>query len=128
MAVWLYYMTKQYWDRMPVFIQIGLTFHIAAVGWLIFRAPTLDQAWGMLGKIVFEFAPAAPDEALQMLATLVALVAMPLGVQLLEERNDDAAAVLEMHWMFRYAFLVTIACLLVVFGQFAERPFIYFQF
>lgn len=123
-----YYVIRRLWDRMNPFVQIILTYHLACVGWLIFRAPSLDQAGQMLASIFVNFRAVDSTALGQGALTLAALTSIPLGVQLFQEWKNDTLVVLSWPRIFRDAFIILLVILIVAFGEFGGRPFIYFQF
>lgn len=128
LAIWAYYLFKLNWNRMNLFVQIFLTFQIASVGWLIFRAPTLGQSWDMFLSLFTNF---QLDTALlpQYIGIQVFfLISILVPVQILQERKNNALIVLTWPTYVRYPFMALLFILIIVFGDFGGKPFIYFQF
>ena len=128
LAIWFYYLFKRTWDRMSRLVQIFLTFHIACVGWLIFRAPTLGQSLDMFLSLFTNF-----KLDLSLLPQYIGiqvffLVLILVTVQIFQERKNDALVVLTWPAYIRYPFMALLFILIIVFGDFGGRPFIYFQF
>jgi alginate O-acetyltransferase complex protein AlgI len=120
---------KAIYDGLPLPFQLLITNVIVLFAWVLFRAPTLDQAWlywqSMLG--LREVTAAAP-----MLGSLVfqpylvfSLVAAVLFTQLPWQAHDFAAKVTVPR--FLVAFAVLLLAILTMFTQ-AFNPFLYFQF
>ena len=59
---------------------------------------------------------------------LFGLVGILLVVQIFQHKNNDTLIVLKAPAFVRYPFFVLLLVLVLVFGDFNERPFIYFQF
>ena len=123
-----YYGVRRFWDRMNGLVQIFITYQLACIGWLIFRSPSLEQAGQMLKSIAFNFRAADSVSLSDAVLTLVALSSVPLGLQLFQEWKNDTLVVLAWPRAFRDAFIVLLVILIVAFGEFGGRPFIYFQF
>lgn len=106
--------------------QVGLMFHLVCLGWLLFRASSVDQITGMLAALAspWTVTPALTQEVWQ-----VGVLCLPLlAVQLLEERTGNLNAIAELSILPRS--LVYAATLISIFtlGSFGGREFIYFQF
>ena len=128
LAIWAYYYLKKYWERMNVFVQIFLTYQIACGGWLVFRAPTFGQAVDMADAVLFNFS-LAPELGLATMAlTIVALVSILVTIQVFQDLKGDTFVVLRLPPFLRYGLIASMAVLVLVFGDFSDRPFIYFQF
>jgi alginate O-acetyltransferase complex protein AlgI len=128
LMIGVYYMTRQYWDRMNIYVQIIITFHIACVGWLIFRAPTLNQAGAMFRDLFLNFSIENSTTTVDEWVTMLGLVSILFTVQLVQEWRNDVLAVLQWPRVARDAFFVLLVVLIASFGEFGGRPFIYFQF
>lgn len=106
--------------------QMLLTFFLAVVGWIIFRADSIAQAWsymqGVIDKSLFTV-PDAPG------ITGVSLgIAVMLVVEWLQRKREyalDLATVKPS--VFRYAIYLGVLFLTFAFGGHTEN-FIYFQF
>lgn len=106
--------------------QMLLTFFLAVVGWIIFRADSIAQAWsymqGVIDKSLFTV-PDAPG------ITGVSLgIAVMLVVEWLQRKREyalDLATVKPA--VFRYAIYLGVLFLTFAFGGHTEN-FIYFQF
>jgi alginate O-acetyltransferase complex protein AlgI len=128
LAIWAYYKVRKRWDRMNFYIQVFLTFHIACGGWLVFRAPTLAQAGEMFNAILFNF-QLNPELGLASTATsLIAFSGVLIVVQVLQDWKNDTFVMLKTPILVRSSFFVLLGCLILLFGKFGNRPFIYFQF
>lgn len=127
-AIWLYYYVRGTWDKMPVPVQILLTYLVTCGGWLVFRAQTpgqaLDMFAGVFTNIDFANLAVLSDRALQF----AAFVGILMMVQVFQERARDTLIVLRWPPFIRYPFFLLMAVLVLVFGDFSDRPFIYFQF
>ena len=123
-----YYSIKKYWDRLNKFLQIFLTYQIACVGWLIFRAESLTQIPEMLQSILLNFGTTFNVDITSKVNTLLAFTCILVLVQVFQHKKNDTMVVLRMHWMPRYAFFALLTCLMILFGDFSNKPFIYFQF
>jgi D-alanyl-lipoteichoic acid acyltransferase DltB (MBOAT superfamily) len=109
-----------------------LTFHLIAVSWVFFRAKSVGDAWVILRKIAAHLAEMPslltryPFTAAHY--TGFALVALLVGVEILDERRPIsvrlAAAPVAVRWGLYY--LVIFA--LLVLGRWQAREFIYMQF
>ncbi len=129
LLIWAYYYTRQYWDRLNKFVQIVLTYHLACVGWLIFRSSSISQVSEMFYSMVFNFnASVSVDELAAGAGKFVALVFILIVIQIWQNIKNDTDVVLKWPWFVKYAFVIILCGLTVLFGDFGGRSFIYFQF
>ncbi|MBI2567775.1 MAG: MBOAT family protein [Candidatus Schekmanbacteria bacterium] len=126
--IWLYYQTRKLWDKMPGPLQVFLTYNLVCGGWLIFRANSGEQVLEMGRALLHNFDMAAAPHAGEIAGQIFAYVAILLVVQFFKERTNDSLAVLRWPAPIRLAFIVLVGSLTLVFGDFSDRPFIYFQF
>jgi len=127
-AVGFYYLVRCSWKKMPVWLQLFLTFHLVTVGWLFFRAASVEQTLDLFYALFFIFHFQIEPEFSTMAFQAAGLVCILLAVQVLQEWKGDTFVVLKWPRPIRYAFFILIGCLIMIFGNFGERPFIYFQF
>ncbi len=105
-------------------LRIIVTFHLVCLGWLVFRAESMEQAAGMLSAIVLR--PAVPLAAYLVPA---ALLIIPLcAVQLVQYTTRDLNVIARTPWYVRSVFYTACFYAIVLAGQFGGRQFIYFQF
>ncbi|MFI5456617.1 MAG: MBOAT family O-acyltransferase [Isosphaerales bacterium] len=105
-------------------LRIIVTFHLVCLGWLIFRADTMEQAAGMLTAILRH--PAVPAASYLL---PVALTIIPLWlVQLVQYTSGDLGVIARTPWYVRSVFYSGCFYAIVLLGQFGGRQFIYFQF
>lgn len=130
LLIWLYYLFQNPWDAMPAFLRTLLTFHLAALGWLIFRAQSLTQIGEMCRALIFSFGSSA-SESSHALATArqILFYVWPLVlVEYFQHRTGDTAAPMKWPTMIRWFFYVWVVALSALWGDFEGRQFIYFQF
>lgn len=114
-------------------IQIFFTFALVVLGWIIFRAESIPQAWeyicGMmqLGTVKAAYRFFMPDEHWIWPTNLYVIIM--LVVEWLQRNNQHGLEVLHtekfkwLRWIFYYVLIV-----LIVQYAGAEKTFIYFQF
>jgi alginate O-acetyltransferase complex protein AlgI len=102
-------------------------FHLTCVGWLIFRAPSMDGLVRMLVSVVTEVR--RPTEA-QIVDGLEVLFfsSLLLVVQALQIQGGRRSDIRHLPAWVQTAVLVLMFYSLVMWGQFGASPFIYFQF
>jgi D-alanyl-lipoteichoic acid acyltransferase DltB (MBOAT superfamily) len=105
-------------------LRIVVTFHLVCLGWLIFRAGSLEQVSGMLAAIVSR--PAIPAAA-YLIPVLVTIVPLFL-VQLIQYLAHDLDVVARTPWYLRSGFYTACFYAIVLGGNFGGQQFIYFQF
>ncbi len=105
-------------------LRIIATFHMVCLGWLIFRARSLEQAAGMLSAIVHR--PSIPAAA-YLVPVLVVGVPL-LIVQLIQYLSDDLDVIFRTPWYVRSVFYTACFYAIVLGANFGGQQFIYFQF
>src|SRR5579864_1517357 len=110
--------TLEWWLKVVVFFQL------VCVGWMFFRAPTVAQALQMLAAVPLHFHFAAPYGTQLLVKILVPLFIVE-AVQLV---GKDTLAPLRLRPAPRALMYVTCFYLLMVYGAYASKEFIYFQF
>ncbi len=105
-------------------LRIVATFHLVCLGWLFFRAKSVEQAIGMLSAIVHR--PAIP--AASSLVPVLVVVVPLLIVQLIQYLADDLDVIARTPWYFRSAFYTACFYAIVLGANFGGQQFIYFQF
>ncbi len=115
---------KSHQGRNPLAV-IGM-FHLACIGWLLFRAQTLGQVGTMLRGLVMPGNFAWSD--LSPWITFVLLCSPLWLVQLLQEKTGDPLAPMKLSLFPRTMLLAVIFLMLWAVGNTGSRAFIYFQF
>jgi D-alanyl-lipoteichoic acid acyltransferase DltB (MBOAT superfamily) len=128
LMIWSYYLVRKPWDRLPVWIQVLLTYHLVCGGWLIFRASSWDQVLQMTHALLFRFDPGASSATAGLAVRIAGCAAPLLLVEYFQQRHDDPLVFLRWPAPVRYLLVAAIVCLCLIFGDLSERPFIYFQF
>lgn len=127
LLIFLYYYTRKTWNSMNGLLQIILNFQIVCFGWLIFRASSFEQFWGLFTGIFSPWSFAEPRFVTEL--TKFALLVSPLVIhEIVAEWRDEAKAICLAPRVLRPAFYTVTLLLMIVFGQFGEKKFIYFQF
>jgi D-alanyl-lipoteichoic acid acyltransferase DltB (MBOAT superfamily) len=103
-----------------------LLFQLVCVGWLLFRAATISQAWLMFARIGTDFTvtPLARVIAQSMVFYAVPLLLFEAWV----ERRQDLDALVRGRWGWRAAVYAYCSMMLVFFPPPSIHEFIYFQF
>ncbi len=105
-------------------LRIVVTFHLVCLGWLFFRAESMQQALGMLSAIINR--PAIP---VATYLVPIALLIIPLWlVQLVQYTARDLNVISRTPWYVRSVFYTACFYAIVLAGQFGGRQFIYYQF
>lgn len=105
-------------------VRVIVFFHLVCVGWVFFRAPTVTQALQMLAAVPLHFHLAAPYGTQLLIKILVPL----LIVECVQLAGGDVLAPLRLRRGARALLYVTCFYLLMVYGAYASKEFIYFQF
>jgi D-alanyl-lipoteichoic acid acyltransferase DltB (MBOAT superfamily) len=102
-----------------------LMFHLTCIGWLLFRAESVSQAWTMLQAIVtnFRFSEAAGES----LTTLAGYSVILMAVQVLQETQNDHNFVIHLPVPIRGTVYGLLLYLTLIHGAVSDA-FIYFQF
>ena len=101
-------------------------FHLTCIGWLLFRAESIGQAWEMLWRIVTDF---RVSRLSAFCLTNVVFYAVPLmALEFWMSRTDDPLRLTKVHWLARAGVYSYIAVMLLIFPPAVHSEFIYFQF
>ena len=128
------------WERVPRRLEktaralavVGF-FHLVCLGWLIFRAGSLEQVWFMLDRILTPWPwyllagvhSLVNTRAVLLVAFAAAIVVMDLDQR---RRGDDPLAILRRPAVQRSLIYAAMFFALTWYGVQDERAFIYFQF
>lgn len=106
---------------------VALMFHATCLGWLLFRAHTVEQVRGFLGKIVTD--PwVHSDDGRELLVRVAFAAIVVFGYQLLQRKLGDDFPLDRMGRTSRaFAFAGCYLAILMI-GEFGIKSFIYFQF
>jgi alginate O-acetyltransferase complex protein AlgI len=112
-------------------LSIVLTFHLVALAWIPFRAQSVSEAWLILRRIftpsVWRLPPGAAFPRGE-LAIAVAAIALLEALQWFQSSEKMNGALMSRPPAVRWLAYGALASIIVMFGQFDSRSFIYFQF
>ena len=108
--------------------QMLLTFFLVVIGWIIFRAESIGQAWGYICGIIDDSVFSMPwlKAREYYIPTVVSIVAM-LVIEWLFRKSDFGFDIKRFPKWFQYA-LIYALCLSIFFFSGRNETFIYFQF
>lgn len=105
-------------------VQIVVTFHLVCLGWLFFRAESLEQIGGMLSKIGHGLTlPTAGH-----LALFLALAVPLMLYEAAQYAAKEELFVFRLPWLVRSVVYSAIFYAIVLGAEFGGGQFIYFQF
>jgi alginate O-acetyltransferase complex protein AlgI len=108
------------WKALRIFV----TFHLVCFGWLLFRAASMEQAFGMLSAITTKFAVPASATLLPIMVCIIPLVIY----QLVQFVTKDLDVIFRTPWYVRSVFYTVLFYAFVIGGELGGKQFIYFQF
>ena len=121
-----YYFIKKYWDKLEKNLQIFLTFNLACIGWLIFRSEDLLHSWTLIKSI---FSPWEFDDNFYSYLKQFSILVLALFVhEIIEEIKNKRYAIFYLPKLLQYFIYTFITIIMLLFGQFGAKKFIYFQF
>ena len=107
-------------------VRIIGVFHLVCLGWIFFRAESLDQAFGLIGVLLM--GPWSAGVAGHWIVPLLALVLPLLAMQLAERIGRDPEVALRWPYPVRAALYLVVMLAILIQGEDGGSPFIYFQF
>jgi len=99
-------------------------FHLVCLGWLIFRADSVEQVGGMLFSLIGSPWQVGGNGLTVLLVCLLPLLAVQIGQYV----KNDLLLCLHLPAPVRGLWYAAIFYGLILFGSQADQPFIYFQF
>jgi D-alanyl-lipoteichoic acid acyltransferase DltB (MBOAT superfamily) len=105
-------------------VRIVCTFAMVCLGWLIFRAHSMDQLQGMIQAIIYR--PAIP--AASYLVPVLVIVLPLYAIEFAQHQTKDLNIVARTPWYVRSVFYAACFYAFVLGGNFGGSQFIYFQF
>jgi len=126
-------------DRYPRIhrvVQIGITFSLICVSWVFFRAETISEAFSTLRKMANPFSSIEVGRHVDLfplfsktdLLIALGLIGFMEGIHFLQRHGGIRHMLSERPIWVRWPVYYAMIMLIVVFGQFGAKQFIYFQF
>ncbi|MCB4790812.1 MAG: MBOAT family protein [Elusimicrobia bacterium] len=113
-------------ERLWFVIRIIFFFQVTCLGWLFFRATSIEQIWQMIYSILFNFN--LNQIEFGMFSKMFVFSSVIIIIQYFQYKKDDLNFILKENWMLRTAFYCTLYLLIIFFGVTDGSNFIYFQF
>ena len=113
-------------ESVPRALAVVVMFHVTCLGWLIFRAESVEQIYGMLGSLGhgWEFTTLVAQYSWQLCVFCVPLVC----VQMLQEYSGDLNLLRKLSLVPQTIVYSTVIIALLTLGRFSGDEFLYFQF
>lgn len=115
-------------DRLWFGLRVVVFFHLVCLGWLLFRAQSLQQVGDMLSALVSGWTLTALAIKLPALQAFAACALLFACVQLVQWVTQDLKFVLRMPVPLRALVYTTGILAFILFGNYRGEAFIYFQF
>jgi D-alanyl-lipoteichoic acid acyltransferase DltB (MBOAT superfamily) len=109
-------------------VRIIFFFHVICLGWLLFRAQSLQQIGQMLQGLVSNFHVSSGIESLPGGFKSMQIIWVLLIIQIVQFVKKDNMFIFKKHWLLQGAFYFMIIFLTITFGAGGGKEFIYFQF
>ena len=110
------------------YLGIIVFFHLVCLGWLIFRAQSLEQLLSML-NILFVGPFNLPWEVTWAIMKKLAFYGGPvLVLQVFQDYRKDVMAMYRLPWFLRGIFYYALIMMILIYGVTEANDFIYFQF
>lgn len=118
--------------RVQAVLRIFFTFHLVAIGWVLFRAQTLADVDVIFQRLFTAFIPAHGVGVQELsgfhLGLSLVWIAVLIGVEGIQRAGDIRVLLAQYSAPFRWAAYTALVLLIVLFGKFGGADFIYFQF
>ena len=113
------------WQDIP---KILLTFCLVVIGWIIFRAETITQAWEIFGRICNSSILSIPwFESAKTILPIPFILAHVILIEWFNRDKQHGLAIESLNPLARWGLYIYICLLIIAFGAQPET-FIYFQF
>ena len=114
------------WQKRTYLIRVIAMFHLACMGWLIFRAESVQQIANMLTALTEWSAISLSD---WQDAWKVALLCGPMLIlQMAKEHTKNLNLVSQLSFLPRVTIYTIVVVAILTLGSFGQQEFIYFQF
>jgi alginate O-acetyltransferase complex protein AlgI len=116
--------------RLRAAVSVVVTFHLVVVAWIFFRAASVGDALTILRRIASLTGTGVVVEgfgASELYTALVAIVALE-AVQYAQRRTSLNRLIRRQPLWLRWSVYHAVVVVILLFGRFDEREFIYFQF
>jgi alginate O-acetyltransferase complex protein AlgI len=110
------------------FLRVLFFFQLICLGWLIFRAESLEQIFSMLKSLLCNFTPMRGIGIKTMAISLMVYAGLLLWVQVFQFVKKDLMVVYKSNLLIKVFFYCICWYLMTIFGVVDGAEFIYFQF
>ena len=107
--------------------KVFLMFHVTCLGWLMFRANSLEQLTSFMHSLFLNFS-APSEKAVYVMLHIIFYIWPVWAIQILQKSRNNLMAVPDMRGMRPWIIYGLMFYLLVMWGEFGGKEFIYFQF
>ena len=105
------------------------TFNLVCIGWIFFRANSLEDAWYIIKHLLSNLQDGIPkDENIPKLALNFALITFLLSVELIQSKINIKAFTKRLPFLCRWAGNTLLLLAIWFLGEFSGSDFIYFRF
>ncbi|TKG95423.1 MBOAT family protein [Puteibacter caeruleilacunae] len=114
------------------FLKLGRVFNWfvtivgVVLGWIFFRAESIDVAFSVIHRILFKQGPLFLDKTTLSYGFLGVIIL--LLKDFIDEFYSDFAITIGQNTIARYAYVLSLTCAILLIGVFNGGQFIYFQF
>ncbi|MFH1460663.1 MAG: MBOAT family O-acyltransferase [Candidatus Omnitrophota bacterium] len=109
-------------------LKIIFFFHLIALGWLIFRAQSIEQFWNMFCSIIFNVNLFSDINLLGLGLNIIFFTWILFLVQIMQIRTNQIMIIYKQNFIFKGIFYYLCFYLMLLYGVFEKKEFIYFIF
>jgi alginate O-acetyltransferase complex protein AlgI len=109
-------------------LKIAFMFQVTCLGWLIFRADSLEQLINFTKSLFIHVNYAITGEVIYYLKVIFFYSSMVMIIQYIQRRTNNAFFIYQLPRYAQVAFYIALLFVILVWGSFGSREFIYFQF
>lgn len=110
-------------------VQMLVTFLLAVIGWIIFRAESISEAWGYITRLFDKSILTSPSGAFEGGVYVPVFIIIMLIIEWLQrEQETNLRLTLVKSKAIRYLIYCMITYAILIFANEAPEAFIYFQF
>ena len=109
-------------------LKIVFMFQITCLGWLIFRSGSVEQLVNFAKKLIIHVDYQITSEAVYYMKLLLFYSSLVILVQYIQKKTDNAFFIYRFPKLVQVSVYVLLLLIILIWGSFGSREFIYFQF